>query len=355
MMGWTEIVGSGDAFNALGLFTEKLGLGLPAAEALRQVEEAGLSPVLNSYGKMTAFTHFAPQGGDQRLIEVVTLQGDGAPLRDGSDLSEWLDGTIGDDQHDALRLQTRIDGIVPGTLGDYTVRYRLDGRDLPGEYDFIGAGKVEEYAYLIVHEVALGYDAYPGSFELEAILSLPEGGESRYAANVQLTSCSFNATVSGDFSGTFDGAAILKFWDDGSIGIGLQSRGFINGSIGSDAFLGGVTFSPDVVTPGTYSIINGNAVQGNMFEGSFVFTAAYFPGAEDGDCGSCGGSLTIDGVSEGAMSGSFSLTMPVIVPERDRDVGPYIITLAAEFEAVVGPGTDPWSPFVQCKIGYSEG
>lgn len=171
------------------------------------------------------------------------------------------------------------------------------------------------------------------------------------------SSCNFSATLSADYSGSFEGPARLRM-QGGAIGIDLQSSGYVNGEEDSDNFTANFGAEIENIVPGTYSITGGNALQWD------TFSASYLPGFEDADCPQCGGSFTIQSFNEiqdkgdtenkeYSLSGEFDVTLPVSEPRPDPD-NPLIITLKGSFTAVTGSITDFNSPFTQCQITYAE-
>jgi hypothetical protein len=189
MFGWTEVVDSPDAFAAASLLMEMLGEGLTTSAALQAVDDAGLRSVLNSDLVTTEFERFAPDGGDLRLYELPQLLDlDGEVLQDGEDVSDLVLGAVGDGDPDALFLVTELDGVRESDRGQFTLRYRLGGNDLPGSYGLGEAIQTGNYRYRVGHEVDLGFDAAAGAdIPLEVVVDLPEGGESRFRVDVNLT------------------------------------------------------------------------------------------------------------------------------------------------------------------------
>lgn len=349
MMGWTEAVPVDVALIAMGGFVGSLRLGIRAEEALDRIREQGLDRGVNSDGDLAVFTRFAPNGGDQRLIEVPSiLDRTGLSMTDGENLTASLDGMPDDGESDRLVLEVRLDGVEEGTEDDYSVRYRLDDQDAQGSYPLADVTRLDGSAVTVKHDVDLGQDVPTELVELEAIVDLPEGGESRFAAGVQFAGCSFDVNVSGDFTGTFDGAARVRRFADDAIAIDLQSRGYINGATGPESFIASAGTGPGATSPDTYPITGASAAQGNI-AGTSVFSASYLPGHDDADCTGCGGDLILESVSDDAVTGAFSVTMPVTTPHPGGDADPYIVTLDATFNAIEEGG-----PFTQCTIGYAD-
>jgi hypothetical protein len=215
MMGWTEIVYSSASASALAALVEAMARGVRAEEALEEVRAAGLDRSVNRYGLTAVYKRFAPAGGDERLIEVPTILDDtGEALADGTNLSSSLDGKAGDGEPDVLTLTTKLAGVVEGTEGEYGVRYELGGQEIGTGYGLTTATRLDEYTVTVEYEITLGRDAPTEETELEAIVDLPEGGESRYSANVNFKGdCGWTMSFSGpDHSGNYDGdlASVLR-------------------------------------------------------------------------------------------------------------------------------------------------
>jgi len=193
MFGWTEVVDADDAAPAMSLLFEALGEGLAAEAALDKVFDAGLDATFNSNGDFTELVRFAPNGGDVRLFEIPQLLDDeGQPLEDGEDLTDAVEGAVGDGQNDKLKLLLQIDGVDDDNndVSGYEITYRLDGRDLQGVYDLSEATLAPglQYTYRVEHEVDVGFDIEPSTdASLEVIVALPEGLESRYDVDVSFS------------------------------------------------------------------------------------------------------------------------------------------------------------------------
>lgn len=179
MMAWSETVPASAAFKATGLFAEKLALGLSSWEAYGAVVEAGLHTAVDEDGIPTVFQFISPGGDDVRLIELPTVYWDGEPMTDGMNISDSIIGLAGDDEPDRLELDLRLAGIDSPAI--YNVRYDIDGKPARGSYDLTDARPADvEFAYFVEHEIDVGFDLPREGFTIEAIVDLPEGGESRY-------------------------------------------------------------------------------------------------------------------------------------------------------------------------------
>lgn len=213
MLGWTDSVYSGDAFSAASAFVENLVKGLRAEEALARLVSDGLlvgDPVKRldgTFGAPPVFTRYAPSGGDQRLVEVPSLLDEvGEVLQDGTDLRASLDGGAGDGVPDVLTVTTRLVGIEEGTEGSYDIGFELDGVETPGRFGLGTATRLDDATVELELDVALGRDAPTEAVDLAAIVELPEGGESRYVAEVTLgRACGWSMSLSSpEHGGTFE-------------------------------------------------------------------------------------------------------------------------------------------------------
>lgn len=206
MMGWSETVPADAAFEATGFFQEQLGLGLSSREAYGAVVEAGLDRS-SSKGVPTFFEYISPGGDDLRLFELPTVYRDGEPLPGGADVTDLITGTPGDSEPDQLSLELRLAGVHEP--GSYRIRYEIDGRPTPGTYDLsTGTEGDLRYSYIVRHDVDVGFDLKPGELTIEAIVELPEGGESRYfvSATVAAYACTLidTATLNAELGTGFD-------------------------------------------------------------------------------------------------------------------------------------------------------
>ncbi len=221
MFGWSEVVRADDAAFAARALLEYLGRGLRSEEAMARLARDGLTVGTSrpradgSFRPAPVFTRYAPSGGDQRLLEVPTLLNEARdPLQDGTDLRGSLAGSAGDGEPDVLTVTTILAGIEAGTESDYELRFELDGTATPQRYGVTSANRLDDATLELELDVALGRDAPTDPVDLMAILELPEGGESRYVADVTLgRACGWTMSFSGpDNSGFYErsfGAALL--------------------------------------------------------------------------------------------------------------------------------------------------
>ena len=355
MMGWTDSVFNSHQFHANKTLLEMLQKGLPLEYALEKVDEAGYKRVTFTYKNETITTEykrFAPNGGDQRIREVIKLVDLNGPLEDGDLITaERKNGT------DHLNLNALVEGVTEDEKDQYTIRIEMDGEMIGEEYDLSEAKQESEYGYLVeLDDIDTGQILSDTRYELEAIVDLPEGGESRFEVILQVASCYFNVTVSGNFSGEFDGPARMRIQDN-SVGIDLESRAFVNGIENSKNFVANAGATVDMsgdgeIIPNEYSVTGASAAQYN------VYSATYIPGFDEADCDQCGGTFRIDNVTdlednEKSMTGEFNVTIPVTEPRPDPE-NPLLINLTGTFTAVTGSSLDPNSPYTQCKITYAE-
>ena len=152
------------------------------------------------------------RGSDMRIREVARLVhpagdlfGDGigqewqpARVGDGDDIESLIEGLPGDEEADFLRVMVEVDAIRPRQSDSTDVYLELDGKRIgdpmklsQGEVRLVSNsdGMFDTPAYRVLFDrVPVGKDLEPfNEFELEAVVRLPEGGESRYSA--RLLSC----------------------------------------------------------------------------------------------------------------------------------------------------------------------
>lgn len=349
MMGWSEVVESDRSFDAGMILFEALNEGRTVLDGLADVENAGVSPYVNSDGNVTAFQAFTPQPVDLRIVELPRLMLDGQTLYDGANLSAFV-GTGAGIGSDTLTLTLQVDGVTDATRDDFSIRYRIKNLDTVGAYDLTAASPIEagSTTYEVEHEVELGFILGGGTFRIEVIVDLPEGGTSRFTVDAFAASCSFMASLSGGQSGIWDGSAHLIIQDDGSVCIALASSGGEPGDF-SDFMQSQVcTPAATPIEPGTAVITNGmiSLIDPPYF--GLYYNVTYFPdmGLEDRDCGAaCGGTVTFDELSEDRARGSFQVTMP----EGENNHMPMpSMTMTASFDAVPGSLFQGGSPIVRC-------
>jgi len=184
---------------------------------------------------------FGSRGSDMRIREIVRLLHprlpsddfnladtglDQAQVRDGDDLSRLLVGEAGDGEPDLLRVTVEVEAIKPEQADATKVHLELDGQQI-GEPRSVAEGaptgltesegRVDASTHRIDFEnVPVGKDLEPGKeYELEAVVSLPEKGESRYAARLTTEVC--RSKMQGDLEGSLGGGNARAF-ERGDVG-----------------------------------------------------------------------------------------------------------------------------------------
>ena len=161
LRGWTEVVPGYTAFDAAQVFYESLSHGFASLEAGDKVRESGLSPFTWEVEDKTVTTELFGRGTPMRIREVVTLLNDGgAPLTDGANLSDYIDGQTDDGSSDTLRdVPVQVDGVLEDQLKDFKVHLELDGKPVGGAVYLTEAEKLDEYSYkVLLEDVPLGVD-----------------------------------------------------------------------------------------------------------------------------------------------------------------------------------------------------
>jgi hypothetical protein len=347
--GWSEVVDSPQAFATALAFYEELDKGLNTDQAFDIVYDLGIFPYVNSNGKLTTFDVFNPGGRPVRLYELPRLMYQGSVMPENLNIVDLVTGTVGDGAPDHLQLTVQIDGVTSDTQSQFQVHYRVQGHDVVGSYGLGSATLVDgyEYRYEVTHDVDLGFPLVGGEVPIEVIVDLPEGGDSRYSTTAFLASCIFTAEVSGDTAADFLGPAQFEIGGDGTINLTLRSRGYINADPATSILANLHTYPSNPLQPGTYNLASADL---NFTDPTYM--AAYVPGVEGSDCGSCGGSITIDTVvPEQSMSGTASVTMVRVYPPPPNGELPPV-TLDVDFVAAFGSQYDGNSPYVQCASQF---
>lgn len=349
MMGWSDFVPSPIAGAASLLVMDALKLGLAAKKALNKVKEQNISPwTYFSPEKQkeitTEFIHFAPKGGDQRIREIIALVDDNGLLQDGQGLlADRINGT------DHLDLTVKVDGVLPDEKNDYKVWIELDGESLGESKTLSNAQQVDEYSYNLSFDDLDTGRIIDSEVNLEAIVELPEGGESRYEVMVQAVSCYFNAKVSEDASGEWNGPARFFNGIDGEVTIILNEGT-------SEDFGAYISATTDLNANG--NIINGDyPVAYTSVEQDDVFLAVYDPGWPDTDCDQCGGifrvsNSTYSEYGTSSISGEFNVTLPGDLYHEEPGYG--FFKVEGVFTAVYGSELDSTSAYGRCLKTYKE-
>ena len=284
---WTESVPADTAFAATGALVEQLSLGLTSVEAFDHVVDVGLDErtYVNKAGREihTELRHVPGSGTAVRLREVPTILYDGVPMRDGADVSDRVEGTPGDGEADELRVDLELAGVLDRSA--FAVDYEIDGVLVPTSYDLDDATDGDlPHQLRVTHVVDVGFDLPEDGFELTAVVTLPEGGESRYTVDVAVGgACTFTVEVGGErhvaepgdsVRWVATGSVVPDGIEEISFDIGLDAGGAVTGAAGTPPDGPGTsTFDKAVFTlrPGVGWIEAG--------EGSFQLTIEeYVPG-----------------------------------------------------------------------------
>ena len=310
--------------------------------------------------------HLQPLGHgprpDLRLREIVSvIDDDGAPLRDGASLTPFLDGRPGDGQDDALNLLLRVDGVLEHELHDFVIRLELDRVPIGQPTALADAEPFEVGAFsyeAMLEAVPLGLDLEPGrSYELEAIVDLPEGGDSRFAVDLAATQgCWVDASIEGARSGRYEGPAGYELRpESGDLILHLDGWDFLD-----------MDDDPGIV--GGHSALATAAVGGDLAAGVFPLrrlALAYHPNEDvfmpagtwtalveeqpicnGAPCGA--GNLVIEEVGDGTVVGRIEATLFGMLA-KDYDPPPYwTVTFQAAFVAVEGSPSDVDSAYMTC-------
>jgi len=201
-VGWTETVWSDDATAATEALLEYLSRGLTARDALSRIALRGLHQGVPVEGGPVPEVVVRTRGsGDLRIRELPWLLDDFfAPLPDGGDLTWAVVGSLGDGEPNRLDLELDVDGVMPGTEGGYRVRFELDGERVGSSYSLAGSDAWDLFTReAFFPAVPMGRDLVPWeTYTLEAIVELPEGGESRTEVrNVEFRVCEWTVTWQG--------------------------------------------------------------------------------------------------------------------------------------------------------------
>ena len=171
-------------------------------------------------GELKRGAVFGSRGGDMRIREVTRLlhppsplsaPGQRRPLVDGDDLDFLVVGELGDDVRDQIRVSVEVERIRDEERGSTSVQLELDGRKIGKPKTLSEGTQVEEEIYrLDFEDVPVEKDLKPEEeYELEAVVSLPEGGESRYAAKLKGEECP--VYIQGEFEGQLGGGHAQVF------------------------------------------------------------------------------------------------------------------------------------------------
>jgi len=326
---------------------------------------------VDGMGRAAAATPLTSEGPDLRIREVVTLvDATGWPLTDGDGLTPFIDGVAGDGAPDRLDLHVQVDGVLPGEMDDFVLRFELDGQPIgrPVSLSQANAVPFDEPFSVLAHVTGIdtGIDfAANASYELEAIVDLPEGGSSRYEVILATSLCFADAVIDGTYQATVRGPARFSFieslgmlflwfddWDHLRYRAGQQSQGGFS-IVGNVAGLG------STLVPGGYDlqeleIVYHPAQLDGLIEWSARQTAhldcftAPCPDCEPIPCGS--GRLTITEVSDLHLRGHVVALAFGVEPYEEWPPPYWEVTFEATFDAVTGapPNVDPDSDYAVC-------
>jgi hypothetical protein len=212
---------------------------------------------------------------DLRIREVVSLRAQtpsgqsGEVLQDATPLEALMDSPLAPDP--GIFVTVDVEGIVPDDI-DIPVRLELDGRPI-AERSLAEATTPADVEYnvsrLHFDDVAVGPDVQDGKeHELQAIVSLPRGGESRFAVTLTTIDrrCYWEADVQGPgLSGTFVGAGI-RMMDTGRFSVLQLDSGRLSTSATGPHALTGVTFPLGM--PPTEGAFSATGSMVGMYSGS---------------------------------------------------------------------------------------
>lgn len=184
-------------------------------------------------------------------------------------------------------------------------------------------------------------------YELEAVVDLPEGGESRYAVDIKLVSCWFNLNLKGGITGSSEGPAAFQ-WDEesGELDIELQSS-IIYAGTNENPIGAGASIPSWNGENGSFAV---NAASATNF--ATGMSALWFANDPSVDCPGCGGEIAIDEVSEEVISGNFEVTIYTIGEDRDDPPPPTIAE--ANFRAALSITSDPFDAYNACVEEWVE-
>jgi hypothetical protein len=162
------------------------------------------------------------RGADMRIREIVQLYNPSAMgvrsekmLQDGDDLEPIVIGELGDGVDDQLRVSVEIRSILV-QFTPFSVQLVLDGvpldaPELVTRQDIVQPGPIYRKD---LDGVPAKQDLKPGrEYELEVVVRLPEGGESRYSAKLKSEDCP--VVQQGDFAGTIAGRFASRVFERG--------------------------------------------------------------------------------------------------------------------------------------------
>ena len=167
------------------------------------------------------------QGKDLRIFEIPTLVKPapdvpgqrGVPLEDGDPLAPpVVSGIPGDDRADSLTVGVEVVAITEEQASETSVHLELDGASIGEPQSLSDEAKVGDNRYRIRFDgVPAGLDfKIDTDYELEAIVALPEGGESRGAVRLRdRGGCYWRVSFSGARNGENEGFRVMHIYDGG--------------------------------------------------------------------------------------------------------------------------------------------
>lgn len=180
-VGWDRTVKSDDAANAAKELHRRLGeYGYTVGDAREEIGD-----LATGARGATLQVSGRDEGHGLRIREVVRLldPATGEPLVANTEID--IDGVAGDDIDDAVPWAVRVDGIEPEDAADARLRLTIDGVELSRD---VAAGvRDERDGWLLEGLLDLGEDLGDDRLvEVEAVVELPEGGESSDRRSVEL-------------------------------------------------------------------------------------------------------------------------------------------------------------------------
>lgn len=308
---------------------------------------------------------------DLRIREIVTLvDASGWPLFDGDALTPYVDGVAGDGVPDRLDLHVQVDGVLPGELDDFVLRFELNGTPIGQGVPLSQASPVpfDEPFSVLAHVTGLqtGVDLVANaSYTLEAIVDLPEGGTSHHVVNLGTGLCFAETTISGAYAAEVQGPAQFSFdatrgrlnlrlydWEHLRYRDGLQAQGGFS-------IAAVVTGLGSTLVPGSFDLEELEIIyHPDELMGAIEWSArqsaredcmsAPCPGCEPVPCGS--GRITITGASDRHLSGRVEAVAFGVEPYDDWPPPYWEVGFDASFDAVTGasPMVDPGGDFAMC-------
>jgi hypothetical protein len=224
---WSDIAWLDDVRAMSDALIEVLAQGRTTIDAMAEMAVRGVTQFENDYFRenRTVHTDLIAWGAltdSIRIREVVEIvDHDGHPLTDGSGFDPWISTTPGDGQNDRIALFVRLYGLSEADLGSSRLQFKLDGASIGSPVTPTNAEPLPSrgpYAWsLRVPNIDTGRElARETRYELEAILELPEGGESRFATDVTILGCGFTVTLDGN-EVTGQSGDEVQFWSAGSL------------------------------------------------------------------------------------------------------------------------------------------